>query len=60
VRDGEAPELIGYSPIERLLPATRYPFLVAVSIASAAQWRVQMRWDEAGETFEDSQSLSSL
>jgi len=60
IGDGRAPELVGYSPIETLLPRTGYPMLVAVTLGSAAQWRVRMRWQENGETFEETQSVSSF
>ena len=49
-----------FPSIERLLPRTGYPLLIAVTIGSAAQWRVQMRWEEAGVTFEETQSVSSF
>lgn len=60
IGEGEAPELVGYSPIENLLPRSGYPLLIAVTMGSAAQWRVRMRWSEAGETFEETQSVSSF
>ena len=60
VGEGRAPELVGYSPIETLLPRTGYPMIVAVTLGSAAQWRVRMRWQENGETFEETQSVSSF
>jgi len=60
IGEGRAPELVGYSPIESLLPRTGYPMLVAVTLGSAAQWRVRMRWEEEGTTFEESQSVSSF
>jgi hypothetical protein len=60
IGEGAAPELVGYSPIEKLLPRTGYPMLLAVTMATAAQWRVQMRWQEAGDTFAETQSVSSF
>lgn len=60
IGEGRAPELVGYSPIESLLPHTGYPMIVAVTLGSAAQWRVRMRWRENGETFEETQSVSSF
>ncbi|MGH9231749.1 MAG: hypothetical protein ACRD0R_00205 [Acidimicrobiales bacterium] len=60
IGEGRAPDLVGYSPIENLLPRTRYPILVAVTMGSAAQLRVRMRWQEAGEMFDETQSVSSF
>lgn len=60
IGEGQAPELVGYSPIEKLLPRSGYPLLIAATIGCAAQWRVRMRWREAGETFEEKQSVSSF
>jgi hypothetical protein len=60
VGEGEAPELVGYAPIENLLPRTGYPLLIAVTFGSAAQWRVQMRWREGAEAFEETQSVSAF
>jgi hypothetical protein len=60
IGEGRAPELVGNSPIESLLPRTGYPMLVVVTLGSAAQWRVRMRWEEEGTTFEESQSVSSF
>lgn len=60
IGEGRAPKLVGYSPIETLLPRTGYPMIVAVTLGSAAQWRVRMRWHENGETFEETQSVSSF
>lgn len=60
IGEGKAPELVGFSPIEKLLPRTGYPILVAVTMGSAAQWRVRMRWQEASELFEETQSVSSF
>ncbi|MDT4922638.1 MAG: hypothetical protein QOG01_351 [Pseudonocardiales bacterium] len=60
IGEGEAPELVGHSPIEALLPRTGYTVPIAVSMGSAAQWRVRMRWQEAGATFEETQSVSSF
>ena len=60
IGEGRAPELVCYSPIESLLPRTGYPMLVAVTLGAAAQWRVRMRWEEEGTTFEESQSVSSF
>ncbi len=60
IGEGQAPELVGFSPIETLVPRSGYPILVAVTMGSAAQWRVRMRWQEAGEMFEETQSVSSF
>ena len=60
IGEGQAPKLVGYSPIENLLPRTSYPLLIAVTLGSAAQWRVEIRWQEAGETFSETQSVSSF
>ena len=46
--------------IEALLPQTGYTVPLAVTMASASQWRVRMRWHEGGETFEVTQSVSSF
>ena len=59
--EGLAPELVGHdAPIETLLPSAGYPILIAATMGSAAQWRVRMRWQEAGEQFEETQSVSSF
>lgn len=58
VHDGRAPDLLAYTPIERLLPNADYRFLVSVTSGVAMHWRIKMRWNEAGETFEEFQSLS--
>jgi hypothetical protein len=60
IGEGDAPELVGYAPIESLLPRTGYRLLIAVTMGSAAQWRVQMRWREGSETFEETQSVSAF
>jgi hypothetical protein len=60
IGEGTAPELVGFSPIEQLLPQTGYALLVAVTMGSAAQWRIRMRWREGDVTFEETQSVSSF
>ncbi len=60
IGEGRAPDLVGYTPIETLLPQAAYAILVAVSMGTAAQWRVRMRWQEADLTFDETQSVSSF
>lgn len=60
IGEGQAPELVSFSPIEMLVPHSGYPIVVAVTMGSAAQWRVRMRWQETGKAFEETQSVSSF
>lgn len=60
IGEGDAPALVEYSPIDKLLPATGFAILLAVTLGSAVQWAVRIKWQGGGTPYEETQSVSSF
>ena len=58
VGQGEAPAVFLDEPVERLPAQASVRILVAVSMGTAAQWRITIRWHEGSKSFAEVQSVT--